>query len=175
MMLVRQPFVLPRGSRRNRTVELTLITTAVTVLSAQKYVLVRRAYCSENLRIISTDLPPGSAAAPAAHHHQIPFIPFRFFFHFSVSGRGSTLSSDGASAGGPAGRRRRRRADGERPAPDGGGGDGGYHRRPVQRPPADLGGGSWTEGTGLGRMLMARSRAEPSERWGELEQTEAGS
>jgi hypothetical protein len=82
MMLVRQPFVLPRGSRRNRTVELTLITTAVTVLSAQKYVLVRRAYCSENLRIISTDLPPVSAAAPAAHHHQIPFSPFRVFFSF---------------------------------------------------------------------------------------------
>jgi hypothetical protein len=51
--------------------------------------------------------------------------PISIFFHFSVSGRGSTLSSDGASAGGPAGRRRPRRADGERPAPDGGGGDGG--------------------------------------------------
>jgi hypothetical protein len=43
--------------------------------------------------------------------------------NFSVSGgicgRGSTLSSDGASAGAPTGRRRRR-ADWDCPAPDGG-------------------------------------------------------
>jgi hypothetical protein len=38
--------------------------------------LVRRAYCSENLRMISTDLSPGSAAA---QQHQIPFSEFRIF------------------------------------------------------------------------------------------------
>ena len=40
----------------------TLITTDVTALSTQKYVPDRRAYCSENLRINSTDLSEGSAA-----------------------------------------------------------------------------------------------------------------
>lgn len=41
------------------------MTTAVTVLSAQKKVLERRAYCSENLRMTSTDLSL-EASAPAA-------------------------------------------------------------------------------------------------------------
>lgn len=39
----------------------TLITTDVTLLSTQKNVSDLRAYCSENLRIISTDLSDGSA------------------------------------------------------------------------------------------------------------------
>jgi len=40
----------------------TLITTDVTALSTQKYVPESRAYCSENFRIISTDLSEGSTA-----------------------------------------------------------------------------------------------------------------
>jgi len=36
------------------------MTTAVTPLSAQKYVPDLRAYCSENFLIISTDLSEGS-------------------------------------------------------------------------------------------------------------------
>lgn len=39
----------------------TLMTTEVTPLSTQKYVPERRAYCSENFLIISTDLSVGSA------------------------------------------------------------------------------------------------------------------
>ena len=41
--------------------ENTLITTYVMLLSTQKNVSDLRAYCSENLRIISTDLSDGSA------------------------------------------------------------------------------------------------------------------
>ncbi|BAT07040.1 Os09g0249750, partial [Oryza sativa Japonica Group] len=48
----------------NRFGSITLITTAVTDFSEQKKVLERRAYCSENLRIISSDL--SDASAPAA-------------------------------------------------------------------------------------------------------------
>ncbi|KAK2365700.1 ferredoxin-thioredoxin reductase catalytic chain, chloroplastic [Trifolium repens] len=40
--------------------ECTLITTAVTPLSEQKYVPDLRAYCSENFLIISMDLSDGS-------------------------------------------------------------------------------------------------------------------
>lgn len=66
------------GVQHYRTV-LTLMTTAVTVLSAQKKVLERRAYCSENLRMTSTDLSL-EASAPAAvhsryHYHISQFIP----------------------------------------------------------------------------------------------------
>jgi hypothetical protein len=48
----------------------TLMTTAVTDLSEQKKVLERRAYCSENFLIISTDL---SASPPAARPRKIAF------------------------------------------------------------------------------------------------------
>jgi len=56
------------------------MTTAVTVLSAQKKVFERREYCSENLRMTSTDLSDLSleASAPAAAHnryHISQFIP----------------------------------------------------------------------------------------------------
>lgn len=40
----------------------TLITTDVTLLSTQKNVSERRAYCSENFRIVSTLLSAGSTA-----------------------------------------------------------------------------------------------------------------
>jgi hypothetical protein len=41
------------------------MTTAVTDLSEQKKVLERRAYCSENFLIISTDLSASPPAGPA--------------------------------------------------------------------------------------------------------------
>jgi len=137
---------------------LTLMTTAVTVLSAQKKVLERRAYCSENLRMTSTDLSDLSleASAPAAAHnryHISQFIPIAVRGGQKLESstnlgdrRERTLSSDGASAGASSGHRRRRRADGEPPAPNGGG-DGGCHHRPVPARRSGVGGG-WAEGNG---------------------------
>lgn len=56
-------FILEREyiCQRSKDRECTLITTAVTPLSTQKYVPDLRAYCSENFLIISTDLSDGSA------------------------------------------------------------------------------------------------------------------
>jgi hypothetical protein len=104
------------------------MTTAVTDLSEQKKVLERRAYCSENFLIISTDL---SASPPAARPRKIAFS-VRLgrgeeddsdwdwgFGSFTVR----TLSPNDASPpAAPGDGRRAERAAG------GGGGDG-HHRR----------------------------------------------
>lgn len=54
------PFISNGNNTTRKSQKITLITTAVTPLSTQKYVPDLRAYCSENFLIISTDLSDGS-------------------------------------------------------------------------------------------------------------------
>lgn len=100
------------------------MTTAVTDLSEQKKVLERRAYCSENLRMISTDLSDESTP-PAAQEEKGSNCEIGGLDLGDLVLTGQTLSSDGESAESSSGGR-----DGaKKRASDGGGGEGRGHGR----------------------------------------------
>lgn len=117
------------------------MTTAVTDLSEQKKVLERRAYCSENLHIISTDFCSDESTAPpspaAAKHGKNRFFQIQMVWFGIGIGiwiwiwiwgvwlreESVTLGSDGTSASVPSAPGDGRRAE---RGPDGGGD--GHHR-----------------------------------------------